>query len=84
MVADRQITEAISRAGKGDWEGAHDIVQVMDGKAAAHIHAYLHRVEGDQWNAEYWYRRAGVKVCRDSLHDELIALRSLYSETPVD
>ena len=22
------------------------------------VHAYLHRVEGDQSNAEYWYRRA--------------------------
>ena len=27
-------------------------------RLAAHVHAYLHRKEGDQSNAEYWYRRA--------------------------
>jgi hypothetical protein len=25
------------------------------------IHAYLHRKEGDIWNADYWYTRAGIK-----------------------
>ena len=23
------------------------------------VHAYLHRKEGEQWNADYWYRLAG-------------------------
>jgi hypothetical protein len=27
------------------------------------VHAYLHRKEGDQENAVYWYRRAGKPVC---------------------
>ena len=42
-----------------EWEKAHDIVQDMNTTMAAHIHAYLHRIEGDNWNADYWYRRAG-------------------------
>ncbi len=43
----------------GDWKGAHDIVEHLHSSMAAHVHAHLHRVEGDQWNADYWYRRAG-------------------------
>ena len=42
-----------------------------DGSAeGAWVHAYLHRVEGDDSNAGYWYRRAGKPHCRDSLETE--------------
>lgn len=44
---------------KGDWQVSHTIVQDLESKDAAWIHAYLHRKEGDLWNADYWYRRAG-------------------------
>ncbi|MCX7304725.1 MAG: hypothetical protein NTV73_10355 [Hyphomicrobiales bacterium] len=43
---------------KGDWDKAHERAQERDDAAGAHVHAYLHRKEGDQSNAEYWYRRA--------------------------
>ena len=42
-----------------DWEKAHDIAQKIDDKNGSIIHAYLHRKDGDLWNAEYWYRKAG-------------------------
>ena len=45
---------------KGDWEKAHECAQARDDAAGAHVHAYLHRKEGDPSNANYWYRRAGV------------------------
>ena len=45
---------------KGDWDKAHESAQERDDAAGAHVHAYLHRKEGDQPNAEYWYRRARV------------------------
>lgn len=44
---------------KGDWERAHDIAQDLGSKEGDWIHAYLHRKEGDEGNAAYWYRRAG-------------------------
>ena len=44
---------------KGDWEKAHDQVDHLGGKDAAWVHAYLHRKEGDLWNADYWYAKAG-------------------------
>ena len=44
---------------KGDWGKAHELIQDMSDQKAAWIHAYLHRKEGDIWNADYWYHRAG-------------------------
>ena len=46
---------------KGDWEKAHTLIQDMPDKTAAWIHAYLHRKEGDIWNADYWYTKASKK-----------------------
>jgi hypothetical protein len=54
-----------------NWEAAHDIAQSQEGtKAYDRLHAYLHRVEGDTWNAGYWYRRAGTDVFKGSLKEE--------------
>jgi hypothetical protein len=45
-------------AQKGDWDKAHKIVMDDNGRDAAWVHAYLHRLEGDADNAAYWYRQA--------------------------
>ena len=45
-------------AKKGEWDKAHRLVMEAGGPEAAWVHAYLHRVEGDQDNAGYWYRQA--------------------------
>ena len=54
----------------GDWESAHRIVQDDDSREAAWVHAYLHRREGDDGNAGYWYARAGRSAARGSLESE--------------
>ena len=59
---------------KGDWEKSHVIIQDIETKEAAHIHAYLHRKEGDIWDADYWYRRAGKSRPSISLEEEWRAL----------
>jgi hypothetical protein len=46
---------------KNDWDKAHKIIQEIGDKNASWIHAYLHRKEGDIFNADYWYNRAGKK-----------------------
>ena len=61
---------AIERLKAGDWDGAHAIVQEDPTKDAAWIHAHLHRVEGDEGNAAYWYSRAGRKTATGPLDDE--------------
>ena len=55
---------------KGDWEKAHVLIQDINDKNAAWIHAYLHRKEGDISNADYWYSRAGKKRPEISLEKE--------------
>jgi hypothetical protein len=37
---------------------------------SAAVHAYLHRKEGDLWNANYWYRNAKRKPFTGSIDDE--------------
>jgi len=51
---------ALWHAARGNWNRAHDIVAVQDGRGAARVHAYLHRKQGDIVNADYWYYRAGA------------------------
>jgi hypothetical protein len=55
---------------KGDWYKAHDLINDLEDKTAAWVHAYLHRKEGDQGNAGYWYRRADKQPSALSLKDE--------------
>lgn len=55
---------------KGNWNAAHEAAQVEEFGDCAWVHAYLHRKEGDEWNAGYWYRRAGKPVFRGPLEEE--------------
>lgn len=66
---------------KGDWDKAHECAQEQDDQAGAHVHAYLHRKEGDLSNADYWYRRAGAKAFKGDLSEEWEGLaRSFLSQ----
>ena len=56
--------------GKDDWHRAHTEVDQSVGRASAWVHAYLHRKEGDIWNADYWYTRAGQRRPNVSLTEE--------------
>jgi hypothetical protein len=66
--------EALWWAAKGDWDKAHNIVMNDEGREAAWVHAYLHRVEGDLPNAQYWYRAAGRPVASGALDAEWAAI----------
>ena len=55
----KDLLEAIDLALAGEWDAAHQIVQQYEDATAAWIHAVLHKIEGDQDNSRYWYRRAG-------------------------
>jgi len=52
---------------RGDWEAAHDAAQADKSKAGSWVHAYLHRKEGDEGNAGYWYALAGRQMPAKSL-----------------
>ena len=55
---------------KGFWTRAHEIIQDEEDKIGSWIHAYLHRKEGDIWNADYWYNKAGRARPNVSLDEE--------------
>jgi hypothetical protein len=59
---------------KGDWARAHELVDELETPEGMAVHAYLHRKEGEQWNADYWYRLAGRTYHRTSLEEEWKAL----------
>ena len=59
---------------KGDWAKAHESAQQDEERDGAWVHAYLHRKEGDEGNAAYWYSRAGKPVCREALEREWVGI----------
>jgi hypothetical protein len=65
---------ALWHDGRGDWDAAHHVAQDIDDATGAWVHAYLHRKEGDDGNAAYWYSRAGRPVPRGPLQDEWSAI----------
>jgi len=69
------ILVALWHDANGQWEPAHTIAQSHEGEQPYdRLHAYLHRKEGDRFNASYWYRRAGTPFFDRSLDDEWAAL----------
>lgn len=73
--------QALWHDAAGNWNRAHEIVQQLDDPMAARIHAYLHRKEGDDWNASYWHRRAGTVYPEQlSLAQEWRSLAAMFCE----
>ena len=60
MAIRKDLIRAVELALTDDWDGAHEIVQKdEDDPTSNWIHAVLHKIEGDEANARYWYRRSG-------------------------
>ncbi len=62
------------------WDEAHELIQWLPGTGFALIHAYLHRKEGDLWNANYWYSRAGTQMPNLSLEEEWESLARKFCD----
>ena len=59
---------------QGDWDRAHEIAQGVHSTEGDWVHAYLHRKEGDEGNARYWYNRAGKVKGGASLEAEWVEI----------
>jgi hypothetical protein len=66
--------EALWWDAKGDWARAHGLVGDLETAEGMAVHAYLHRKEGEAWNADYWYQRAGKRFWREAQEAEWEAL----------
>jgi hypothetical protein len=68
------MLRAIWHGLRGDWHAAHELAQAQDDADGAWVHAWLHRIEGDLDNADYWYRRAHRPPRRDDTRTEGLAI----------
>lgn len=55
---------ALAYLRRREWQKAHELVMDLDDRIACHMHALVHRLEGDMENARYWSARAGVPWSR--------------------
>jgi hypothetical protein len=66
-----EIVQALWFDAQNNWEAAHNIAQSQEGvQIYDRLHAYLHRKEGDNWNANYWYKRAKTTMPTVGLEEE--------------
>ena len=61
----------------GEREAAHQIAQEDTSAEGAWVHAWLHRMEGDFANANYWYRHAQRDVAEGDLREEGTTIATL-------
>ena len=72
--------EALWYDAHGEWNKAHDLIDDLEDKDAAWLHAYLHRKEGDIFNADYWYRKAGKIRPAIGLDEEWMNLANYFAK----
>lgn len=70
------LIRAVDAAIHGDWELAHTLAQKHEDDATGcWVHAVLHKMEPDEANARYWYRKAGHFY--ESYADPVAELRAI-------
>ena len=76
-----RLSDAGFRMGP-QWEAVHELCQQHEGETLFDAaHALCHRIEGDNGNARYWYRRAGKPIATGSFTEECAALRADIART---
>jgi len=74
---DEQIVFAMKALVEDRWEESHEVVGKRRDKLSCLIHALLHRIEGDDGNAGYWYRMAGEGFPENSIEEETERLSAM-------
>ena len=72
--------QILNYAKEGEWDKAHQLIQSYSDKTSCLIHGYLHRIEGDLSNANYWYARAESEMPDNTLEEELKRLYLLVKK----
>ena len=79
-----ELARAVGLLEKGDWRGAHEIVQKDEASPlACWAHGIVHLMEGDVPNARYWYAEAKRALpAALSIASELKSLRAAAEGRP--
>lgn len=60
MALREDLIAGVDAALAGRWDEAHVLAQKHEGDATGcWLHACLHKMEPDEANSRYWYRRSG-------------------------
>ena len=83
----KRLIEATDRLAAGgfaigaEWQEVHEICQRHEGEQPFDWgHALCHRIEGDDWNADYWYRRAGKRRGSGTVAEEWSVMKAALSK----
>lgn len=66
------LFEALMWVRIGQIDPAHTIVESATRGIEAYIHGVIHRMEGDYWNAKYWFRQVRAPQLVDSLDRHIL------------
>ena len=78
-----EIERAVQMLERGDWQGAHEVVQDDNSQLSCWAHGIVHMLEGDTSNARYWYRQARRPFPGEaSPKKEVESLRKALSRAP--
>ena len=83
MTQAEPLARALDLLDRGDWQGAHVIVQNESSVLAAWLHGIVHTLEGDLDNARYWYRKAHREFPgAGAVTGEITAARAAVASSP--
>lgn len=73
------LIKATQYALSHEWDAAHLIAQDCHDPIAYWLHAVLHKIEGDQFNSEYWYAKTKTHRFSD-YSDTNVELNAILSQ----
>lgn len=63
----------------GCWDDAHSVAQDLHTPEGSYWHAIVHRLEPDDWNSGYWFRRVGSHPVFEPLLARARAIASTFA-----
>jgi hypothetical protein len=58
----------------GEIDRSHRIVQHESSAVGSYLHGMVHRLEGDYWNAKYWFRQVREPQLISAITDSVVAI----------
>ena len=67
---DDLILQSLYLIKQNEWEKSHNIAQDIYTNFGSIVHGLLHRIEGDDWNAKYWFSQGSYSGFHSTIDQE--------------